>query len=984
MLIIFFLEEHKEKIVRNKIMFSITPIQLIKRLCNRLVFVLLVTTMAVPLIGQTVVGTISKPGMQPTAVAVYEAGNKFFVADKTSGNVYIYDGTTLEELGFVYVGLDEVSEMVVDEEYGKLYACDIWLVPKIAVVDAATGTFIRHIVDLPVPGVSPLIVHDESLHKVYSTYGGKFFQIDVATDTVTSVPTITGGVADIAVNPVTHEVFMCGYQYDRLNIVDGVTLEHTIVPGLQGWGVGVNYLENKVYIGYYNMGEYNNTICIYDRETGSITPLQLDNDALNIVFNPMSNRMYTSSEIAEVSSIIEGGTDSYFNLPMQSPTSAPAIRYSTNHIYYAGLDNIGVLDDNSQLLELIPIDNPAAGEGGIKIQEIAINQTTGRVYVINDGLNLNFVTVIQDTEMMIRPPIYLTNFGFPSTIYMLDPTSKKVAEELNAPSFSFPDLYPINAHSMAVPPGGGRLYVPSNSMGFDGISIYAGCDYKACLTLFETGGYGSVVPAITPDGSQIYMTNSKSNTVSVIDIAGNSVITTVPVGAAPWGAAVTPDGSKVYVANNGDNSVSIIDTASYTVLNTIPVGTSPWGLFINPSGTKAYVANSGSDTVSVIDINSEEVIATVNVESTPHWLTVTPDGRHVYVSNTGSNTVSVIETGTNTLIQNVTVGSNPEGICAFPDGSEVYVGTDTTVTVISTSDYSVTHISIPPPFGWPDNENKIISLAVADPTSRFAGHVTAGGSLVRGALVRALQGGEEKGAATTNEAGDYSIYYLIPSIYDIEVSASDYFTQTLEDQTVEVGRTAILNFSLIPFLTVTSPNGEEEWVVNSSQTITWNSEGVVGNVKIEYSTNSGDAWTEIASSIANDWSYDWTIPNNPSSSCLVKISETDGKPSDVSDAVFTIVDPTSSGDTDGGDSEGGGGCFIATACYGTPMAEEVKILCAFRDQYLVTNPLGRDLVKLYYHLSPEVASFIRDKENLKIILRECLRPFIWLIREIVN
>jgi uncharacterized repeat protein (TIGR02543 family) len=383
-------------------------------------------------------------------------------------------------------------------------------------------------------------------------------------------------------------------------------------------------------------------------------------------------------------------------------------------------------------------------------------------------------------------------------------------------------------------------------------------------------------------------------------------------------------------------------------------------LFINPSGTKAYVANSGSDTVSVIDINSEEVIATVNVESTPHWLTVTPDGRHVYVSNTGSNTVSVIETGTNTLIQNVTVGSNPEGICAFPDGSEVYVGTDTTVTVISTSDYSVTHISIPPPSGWPDNENKIISLAVADPTSRFAGHVTAGGSPVRGALVRALQGGEEKGAATTNEAGDYSIYYLIPGIYDIEVSASDYFTQTLEDQTVEVGRTAILNFSLIPSITVTT------------LTITASTGGTTDPSPGTYTYDTGTTVSVTATANSgytfSGWSGDASGTSNP-------ISITMNSNKSIK-ANFT--------QTGGGDSEEGGGCFIATACYGTPMAEEVKILCAFRDQYLVTNPLGRDLVKLYYHLSPEVASFIRDKENLKIILRECLRPFIWLIREIVN
>jgi len=90
-------------------------------------------------------------------------------------------------------------------------------------------------------------------------------------------------------------------------------------------------------------------------------------------------------------------------------------------------------------------------------------------------------------------------------------------------------------------------------------------------------------------------------------------------------------------------------------------------------------------------------------------------------------------------------------------------------------------------------------------------------------------------------------------------------------------------------------------------------------------------------------------------------------------ANFTVV-PT------GGDgSGGGGGCFIATACYGTPMAEEVKILCTFRDQYLVINPTGRVFVKVYNRYSPKVADFVRKSEYLKTIVREFLKPVVWII-----
>jgi hypothetical protein len=99
--------------------------------------------------------------------------------------------------------------------------------------------------------------------------------------------------------------------------------------------------------------------------------------------------------------------------------------------------------------------------------------------------------------------------------------------------------------------------------------------------------------------------------------------------------------------------------------------------------------------------------------------------------------------------------------------------------------------------------------------------------------------------------------------------------------------------TLAPSITVTAPNGGENWNVGSLQTITWTSDGVEGNVLIEYSFNNGTSWKTIVQSTGNDGTYNWKIPYQPSDNCLVRISETgeDGSPSDVSDAVFSIVSP---------------------------------------------------------------------------------------------
>jgi RHS repeat-associated protein len=90
-------------------------------------------------------------------------------------------------------------------------------------------------------------------------------------------------------------------------------------------------------------------------------------------------------------------------------------------------------------------------------------------------------------------------------------------------------------------------------------------------------------------------------------------------------------------------------------------------------------------------------------------------------------------------------------------------------------------------------------------------------------------------------------------------------------------------------ITVITPNGGENWMVGSIQDITWSTEGVVGEVKIEY-TSDGTNYTEIINSTSNSGSYSWTIPDDVSNDCKVRISESsDGDPSDLSNSTFSIV-----------------------------------------------------------------------------------------------
>ena len=77
-----------------------------------------------------------------------------------------------------------------------------------------------------------------------------------------------------------------------------------------------------------------------------------------------------------------------------------------------------------------------------------------------------------------------------------------------------------------------------------------------------------------------------------------------------------------------------------------------------------------------------------------------------------------------------------------------------------------------------------------------------------------------------------------------------------------------------------------------------------------------------------------------------------------------------------GVASGGGGCFIATAAYGSPIHPYVKILRQFRDQYLLNTVWGREFVSFYYKHSPMIADLISRSPLLRVITQIVLIPFV--------
>ena len=180
--------------------------------------------------------------------------------------------------------------------------------------------------------------------------------------------------------------------------------------------------------------------------------------------------------------------------------------------------------------------------------------------------------------------------------------------------------------------------------------------------------------AVNPNTHQAVVTNKKSNSISIIDLKTQKVLSVIRVGRAPMGVAIDRSLNIAVVSNSKDDDVTLVDLAHRRCLSSIRVGNAPAGVAVDQIRHLAAVTNLRDNTVMVINISSMQVITTVKTGKRPIDAAIyTEQGGYggnestALVVNRRDHNLSVVDLNRYVLAKTITVGKRPRAVDINPN-----------------------------------------------------------------------------------------------------------------------------------------------------------------------------------------------------------------------------------------------------------------------------------------------------------------------------
>jgi len=158
----------------------------------------------------------------------------------------------------------------------------------------------------------------------------------------------------------------------------------------------------------------------------------------------------------------------------------------------------------------------------------------------------------------------------------------------------------------------------------------------------------------------------------------------ITVGTSPVAIAANPVSGKVYVANSGSNNVSVIDGVTRTVIGTIPVGTNPRWVAVNPETSRLVVGNLGSSNVTLVNTATDTPVSTL-LTGGAGWIAINAIADISYVIRYGTGDEYNYIAGDTYAGTQATRSYEPVSIAVNPVTNRVYVANKSTTDVSATA-----------------------------------------------------------------------------------------------------------------------------------------------------------------------------------------------------------------------------------------------------------------------------------------------------------
>jgi YVTN family beta-propeller protein len=486
-------------------------------------------------------------GGKPSGLAVNTVTNKIYVANDRLKYVAEIDGATNISTSF-FVGY-LTGDIKVNPVVNKIYVAPAITAGygPITIIDGVRKSMTKVSKEF----YTAHIAIDESAGKTYVTdqHGSFVTIIDAYTDSISGVLNVGNAPSSMAVNPVTHKIYVAAGT-DNITVVDDVAYPTYDRPtGTLPMAVAVNLLTEQIFVA--NTGS--NTLTVFDGISQST--ISTGSAPTAIATNPVTNKVYVLNSGDGTVTAVNGSSLTSATIPVGSGSGNLAVNLITDRIYVtnAASNTATVIQGKTNATTAVPVGaNPGA---------VAVNLTTNKTYVAN--FVGNSVTEIDGATNNTQ------------TI----PLGKG----------------PI---ALAVNESTDRIYVANNRD--NSVTVIDGVSHN---TVTIPVGLGPSAIVVNPVSDKVYVADANDgafgNTVAVIDGATNTLSSLIGVGHTPTALAIDAARNKIFVANLNGGSVTVIDGVTNAAA-TVPVGSSPIALAVDSLKNDVYVANLESNSATVI------------------------------------------------------------------------------------------------------------------------------------------------------------------------------------------------------------------------------------------------------------------------------------------------------------------------------------------------------------------------------------------------